>query len=127
VRISRPAGGFVTHPAPYHVFAGDAPAAAAFGPMIRGLPDDVPVYAVIETGSGADRLPFTRDVAWVPRAELGTAVKHLPLPDEPGAAYLAGEARLIQQIRSVLIRDRGWPRRAITTKPFWTPGKRALR
>ena len=43
-----------------------------------------------------------------------------------GAAYLAGEARTIQLLRRQLVEERGWPRQAIVTKPFWTPGKRGL-
>jgi hypothetical protein len=25
-----------------------------------------------------------------------------------------------------LVRERGWPRRSVLTKPFWTPGKRGM-
>jgi NADPH-dependent ferric siderophore reductase len=50
----------------------------------------------------------------------------LDLPARPGLAYLAGEARTIQMLRRHLVSDRGWPRQAVVTKPFWTPGKRGL-
>jgi NADPH-dependent ferric siderophore reductase len=39
---------------------------------------------------------------------------------------VAGEARTVQAVAQHLVRDRGWPRRAIRTKPFWTPGKTGL-
>ncbi len=54
------------------------------------------------------------------------AVGRLDLPEEPGAAYLAGEAGTIQMVRDHLVRERGWNRRDILTKPFWTPGKTGL-
>ena len=57
---------------------------------------------------------------------LADAVRDLRLPDHPGVAYLAGEARTIQTLRKILITERGWDRRQIRTKPFWTPGRTGL-
>lgn len=57
---------------------------------------------------------------------LVTAVAELELPDEPGSAYVAGEARTVQLVAQHLVRERGWPRRAIRTKPFWAPGRTGL-
>jgi NADPH-dependent ferric siderophore reductase len=54
------------------------------------------------------------------------SLTQLQLPSEPGTAYLAGEARTIQMLRRHLITERRWPRQAIRTKPFWTPGRRGL-
>jgi NADPH-dependent ferric siderophore reductase len=59
-------------------------------------------------------------------AVLGDAVRDLRLPDHPGVAYLAGEARTIQTLRKILITERGWDRRQIRTKPYWTPGRTGL-
>jgi NADPH-dependent ferric siderophore reductase len=133
--ITRPKGNFITSPAACHLFAGDETAAAAFGPMIRAVPADVPVRALIQTASPADRLPLTRDVTWIIRqpgtppadqSGLLAAITSLQLDGPPGCAYLAGEARTIQALRTALVTRHGWPRRAIRTKPFWTPGKRGL-
>ncbi|MEO3828389.1 SIP domain-containing protein [Actinomadura sp. B10D3] len=38
----------------------------------------------------------------------------------------AGEARTVQAVRAHLVRERGWPRRSVLVKPFWTPGKRGM-
>jgi len=82
----------------------------------------------------ASRLPLPDEVTWHYRggapaassASLVAAVRELNLPAEPGSAYLAGEARTVQAIGQHLVRERGWPRRAIRSKPFWTPGKTGL-
>jgi NADPH-dependent ferric siderophore reductase len=134
VSFSGPQGSFVLRDGAYHVFAGEETAAVAFGPMLRALPPAVPVYGVIEAGEPGDRLPLDRPLHWQyrngqPAASSQTlleAFTQLELPSDPGVAYLAGEARTIQLLRRHLVTERGWPRQAIRTKPFWTPGKRGL-
>lgn len=132
VTFKAPEGGFVTREAPYHLFAGEETAAVAFGPMLRAL--TAPACGVVEVGGQEDELPMPGDIRWTHRngrsaassQELADAVATLDLPAEPGIAYLAGEARTIQLIRAHLVNDRGWPRRNVLTKPFWTPGKTGL-
>jgi NADPH-dependent ferric siderophore reductase len=58
-------------------------------------------------------------------ATLLRAVQDTGLP-QPGTAYLAGEARTIQALRSHLVHERGWPRQSVITKPFWTPGRKGM-
>ncbi|NUR87342.1 MAG: siderophore-interacting protein [Nonomuraea sp.] len=132
VFFTRPDGRLVVrHGGPYHLFAGDETASVAFGAMLGALPAGEEAFGVVEA---EDHLPLPRDLARirrdgdssVPSGRLVEAVADLKLPDRPGIAYLAGEARTIQAIRTHLVRDRGWPRRAILTKPFWTPGRRGL-
>lgn len=133
VRLLKPEGGFVCRPSTYHVFAGDETASVAFGAMIRGLGDDAGVHAVIEVDTEHEQLPIP-DVTWLHRngrsavrsTELVDAVAALDLPSAPGTAYLAGEAGTIQLIRNHLVRERGWNRRDIRTKPFWAPGKTGM-
>jgi NADPH-dependent ferric siderophore reductase len=134
VSFSGPQGSFVLHDGAYHVFAGDETAAVAFGPMLRGMPPGAGVYGVVEAGEPAGRLPLDRPLRWQYRdgqsaassQGLLEALAGLQLPSEPGVAYLAGEAKTIQLLRRHLVTERGWPRRAVITKPFWTPGKRGL-
>ena len=134
VTFSRPEGSFVLREGGYHVFAGEETAAVAFGAMLRALPPAVSVYGIIEADEPEDRLPLDRELTWQyrkgrPAAASPTlleAFAQLKLPEEPGTAYLAGEARTIQMLRRHLVAERGWPRQAIRTKPFWTPGKRGL-
>ncbi|GAA3456622.1 siderophore-interacting protein [Dactylosporangium matsuzakiense] len=134
--LSRPKGDFVTRPAAYHLFVGEETASVAFGPMLRALPaaERAASRAVVEISGPADRLDLDGDVTWVERdgdsaAESGrlvAAVRLLDLPPQPGQAYVAGEARTVQAVRRHLVQDRGWPRRSVLTKPFWTPGKRGM-
>ncbi len=134
VLLSKPKGDFVTRPAPYHLFVGEETASVAFGPMLRALPASAEVYGVVEVAAPEDQLPLPGTVRWLHRGqrsaagstELVRAVAGLSLPESPGVAYLAGEARTIQAVRDHLVRERGWPRRSVLTKPFWTPGKRGL-
>jgi NADPH-dependent ferric siderophore reductase len=133
VLFSPPEGAMVARPAAHHLFVGEETAAVAFGPMLKAL-GDVPYRAVIEVDGPASRLPLPDGVTWHYRggapaaasAGLAAAVRELDLPAEPGSAYLAGEARTVQAIGQHLVRERGWPRRAIRSKPFWTPGKTGL-
>jgi NADPH-dependent ferric siderophore reductase len=135
VTFGRPEGSFVlAADAPYHVFAGEETAAVAFGAMLAALPAGTPAYPLIEVAGPGDRLPLAREVPWLYRdgrpaaasASLLEAARRLELPNAPGAAYLAGEARTVQLLRRHFVAERGWPRQAVRAKPFWAPGKRGL-
>ncbi|WP_219825921.1 siderophore-interacting protein [Nonomuraea typhae] len=132
VSFKGPEGTFVTRAAPYHVFAGDETASVTFGAMLRHLSE--PFHGVVEVDTSEDVLPLPDGITWTFRegrsaassSELAGAVAALDLPSEPGLAYLAGEARTIQLVRAHLVNERGWPRRNVITKPYWTPGKTGL-
>ncbi|HSA53301.1 MAG TPA: siderophore-interacting protein [Yinghuangia sp.] len=140
VRFGKPEGSLtLRHEASYHVFVGEETAQVAFGPMLAALagkPDRPRVFGVIETASEDDRLPSAGSdgLVWAERGDrsaagsetLVAAVRGLALPDAPGVAYVAGEARTVQAVRAHLVRDRGWPRRSVLVKPFWTPGKKGM-
>jgi NADPH-dependent ferric siderophore reductase len=134
VSFTRPEGSFVVKEAPYHVFAGEETASVAFGAMLRALPADAAVYGAVEAGGPGEHLDLPRKLVQVCRdgasaagsRVLVDAVRELDLPDGPGVAYLAGEARTIQAVRAHLVGERGWERGDVRTKPFWTPGRRGL-
>jgi NADPH-dependent ferric siderophore reductase len=133
VLFSPPAGPLVLRPAAHHLFVGEETAAVAFGPMLRAL-SRANWRAVIEVDAPASRLPLPGGVTWRYRdgapaassASLVAAVAELDLPSKPGVAYVAGEARTVQAVAAHLVRERGWPRRAVRTKPFWSPGKAGM-
>jgi NADPH-dependent ferric siderophore reductase len=137
VRFRAPEGSFTLRPdAAYHVFVGEETASVALGAMIAALPGNARVFGAIETAGPEDRLPLARagELSRPLRGQesaassevLVNAVRALDLPDDAGVAYVAGEARTVQLVRNHLTRERGWPRRAVVTKPFWTPGKTGL-
>lgn len=131
-----PKNDFQLREAAHHVFIGDETAAAAFGPMIRQLGETASVYGVLESEAPEHDLamPGGHDLRRAHRHGasasysriLADATAALDLPGQPGAAYIAGEARTCQMVRTVLETHHGWPRSAIKVKPFWTPGKRGL-
>ncbi|MFD8817575.1 siderophore-interacting protein [Streptomyces sp. NPDC059627] len=130
VRLRRPEGTFTLRPdAAHHVFVGDETAAVAFGAMLAALPEEALISGCVETDTAADRLPLhhAERLDWLLRAEtsLPEAVRRL-VPEPGGVAYVAGEARAVQAVRKVLVQEAGWDRRAVLTKPFWTPGKRGM-
>jgi NADPH-dependent ferric siderophore reductase len=135
IQFTRPQGNLVVrHNAPYHVFVGDETASVAFAAMLRSLPPGADVHGVVEAAEQADHLELARPLHQVQRGDasaqdsvvLAAALRALRLPDQSGVAYLAGEARTIQTLRKILITERGWDRRDIRTKPFWTPGRSGM-
>ncbi|MHC3468277.1 siderophore-interacting protein [Streptomyces sp. 7R007] len=130
VRLRKPEGTFTLRPdAAHHVFVGDETASVAFGAMLAALPDGARISGCVETRTPADRLPLRHAdrLDWLTRgaSSLPDAVRRLA-PAPGGIAYVAGEARTVQQVRQVLVREAGWDRRAVLTKPFWAPGKKGL-
>ncbi|WP_399892950.1 siderophore-interacting protein [Streptomyces sp. BBFR51] len=130
VRLRRPEGTFTLRPdAARHFFVGDETASVAFGAMLAALPGEAVVSGCIEMATAADRLPLAGGdrLDWVLRGEtsLPDAVRRLA-PEPGGIAYVAGEARDVQAVRRVLVQEAGWGRRAVLTKPFWTPGKKGM-
>jgi NADPH-dependent ferric siderophore reductase len=131
VAFLKPEGRLVAREgAAYHLFVGDETACPAFAAMLAALPPAAVVHGVIEAGAPSDRMSFgERELDWVcPKGTdaLVTALRALDLPAEPGVAYIAGEARTCQAVRKHLSAERGWPRSALVSKPFWTPGRRGM-
>jgi NADPH-dependent ferric siderophore reductase len=102
--------------------------------MLRSLQPSAEVHGVIEAAADTDHLAPARPLTRVERGDASAAnsvvladgLRALRLPDHPGVAYLAGEARTIQTLRKILMTERGWGRRQIRTKPFWTPGRTGM-
>jgi len=137
VNFSGPEGKLVLHSASYHLFVGEETASVAFGAMLRALAPQESVSGVVEVAGPEDRLDMPRgdELTWFYRGDqpaagsdsLIEAVRNMDLPEAPGFAYLAGEAKVCAAVRRHLTNDRGWPaRQSIIVKPFWTPGKRGL-
>jgi NADPH-dependent ferric siderophore reductase len=135
--VSVPEGRFHARTgSPYHLFAGEETAAVCFGAILRALPAGEAVHGAVESETAEEHLDLPRGEQLVrvarngagasPSLALVEALRTLALPDVPGTAYLAGEAKTIQALRRQLVDERGWSRGSILTKPFWTPGKRGM-
>ena len=137
VTFMGPMGRFVVQPdAPYHLVIGEETAQMAFAAILASVAADTHVAGVIEVMGLAERLDIARgdEIAWTYRGDapasssptLLEAVRALELPEDPGVAYIAGEAMAVAAVRSHLVSERGWPRRTVLTKPFWAPGRKGL-
>jgi NADPH-dependent ferric siderophore reductase len=134
VLFTKPSGRLVPQQGAYHVFVGEETASAAFGPIARALPAGSQVFGVIEVDGPNDRLRLPAGVQWCYRHGAPAAASHslvaevakLDLPSVPGIAYVAGELRTAQAVRRHFVRDRGWSRRSVVIKPFWTPGRSGM-
>jgi len=134
VLVSKPQGNFTLRPGPHHLFVGDETASVAFAAMTRVVPAATTARSIVEVDTPDQELPLAGEVTWLHRhgasaassQRLVAAVRAADLPDAPGRAYLAGEARTIQLVREHLVGERGWSRRDVLTKPFWTPGRAGL-
>ncbi|WP_436534010.1 siderophore-interacting protein [Actinoplanes sp. HUAS TT8] len=131
VAVTPPEGRLTVRPeAPYHLVVGEETGSVAMGAIIRALPAGSAVYGVIEVDTPDDRpdLPRGEELQWAYRNGAGAAsspallgaLKTLRLPDEPGVAYVAGEARTCQKVRAHLIHERGWPRAGVRLHAYWT-------
>ncbi|MEU5677061.1 MULTISPECIES: siderophore-interacting protein [Streptomyces] len=133
VMFKAPEGRFTVRPdAPDHLFIGEETASVAIGAMARSLHGRC--RALIAVDDVADQIPIEGDVQWIQNGtalapDTRTLVQAVAaLPDiRPGTvAYIAGEAQTCQAVKRHLLHERGWPRRDIVVKPFWTPGKRGM-
>lgn len=132
-----PMGDFVvTETAPYLLCVGEETASAAFGPMIRALPPETEAHVVSQSESPEHDVPIPGS-AHIHRShrhgspaesstDLVSALARIALPDSPGKAYVAGEARTCQIVRAHLMRERGWARTDVRIKPFWALGRQGL-
>jgi NADPH-dependent ferric siderophore reductase len=137
LRIGLPRNRITLDPgAPYHLVVGEETGAVPLLAMLAALPTSATTTGVLETTDAAHELsiPDHRNVAWVRRGGASAAnspvllraVRELDLPSTPGVAYVAGESATCAAVLRHLLRERGWPRRAVRVQTQWTPGREGL-
>jgi NADPH-dependent ferric siderophore reductase len=121
--------------ADWHLFAGDDSAMPASLAMAESLPTPEDALVVLEVDGVADQQEVSATdgrpigVHWVHRAgadpassaKLVAALNGLELPAGRGHAYLAGELRVVADMRRTLL-GRGLTTAQISAKPYWRAG-----
>ncbi len=121
--------------ADWHLFAGDDSAMPASLAMAESLPTPEDALVVLEVDGVADQQQVSAadgrpiGVHWVHRAgadpassaKLVAALDGLELPTGRGHAYLAGELRVVADMRRTLL-ERGLTTAQISAKPYWRAG-----
>jgi NADPH-dependent ferric siderophore reductase len=121
--------------ADWHLFAGDDSAMPASLAMAESLPTPEDALVVLEVDGVADQQQVSATdgrpigVHWVHRAgadpassaKLVAALNGLELPAGRGHAYLAGELRVVADMRRTLL-QRGLTAAQISAKPYWRAG-----
>ena len=120
-----------------HLFFGDETSIASSDAMIRALPAGAAVFACFEISSMERRWPDSEvfrpeAVRWVDRAgRAGSALvswlagQSLP-PAKSTTAYVTGEAWLCAIVHAHLVRERGFPLRAVRAMPYWKSRSKSL-
>ncbi|MEH2921504.1 siderophore-interacting protein [Samsonia erythrinae] len=131
VGLSQPGGPYpMLPPAATYYLAGDPSSLPAIAALLEHLPAETQGHAVIRVDSHADKL----DIVTPPRFQLhwivgGTDVtdallhRFQTLPAADGAFYwLAGEDRIVVQLRRHVRRERGCERNQVYAVPYWREG-----
>jgi NADPH-dependent ferric siderophore reductase len=119
-----------------HLFFGDEPSLASADAMMRALSADTVVFAGFEISSIERRWPDSeffrpKAVRWIDRVgRAGSAlVAWLARQSFPSAqsttAYVTGEAWLCAIVHAHLVRERGFPARAVRAMPYWKSRSRS--
>ncbi|MEQ3554090.1 siderophore-interacting protein [Pseudonocardia nematodicida] len=131
VGVSEPGGRWEPDPAAeHHLVIGDESALPAVATVLETLASAhpaVPVRAVLEVADAGEEqdLPGRATVEWVHRGSapagerLVTAVRAARLPDGRGQAWLSGESAAVRELRTHLLSERGFDRRAVYATGYW--------
>jgi NADPH-dependent ferric siderophore reductase len=130
IAIGGPRGSFII-PTDYdwHLLVGDETAMPAIARRLQELPAGTPVQVLLHVAP-ADRRELSSAAAvqlqWLDTdAALLAAVHGLPLLPGEGYAWCAGEARLMAQLRALLVNDKGHPAQALRAAAYWKLGAAA--
>ncbi|KHK49213.1 FAD-binding protein [Ralstonia sp. A12] len=138
VEFAGPKRGFQANPAaPWTLLVGDETALPAIFAILESLPERTPVHAFIAISDARARLPLEgafaghprgHDIHWIEAdtAHAGAmvvgALSAQTLPTGTPQVFLAGEASLLKQVRTLLEGTWAVPRDAIDAKGYWTAG-----
>ncbi len=126
--VAGPRGSFII-PLDYdwHLFAGDETALPAITRRLEELPAGAQAMVLAQVDDPADRRDFASaanvSVQWLDNSgELIAALRSLDLPPGEGYAWCAGEARVVAELRRILVAEKGHDRHAIRAAAYWKKG-----
>ncbi|RLM18920.1 NADPH-dependent ferric siderophore reductase [Brenneria alni] len=134
VGVSRPGGPYpMLPPADTYYLAGDPSSLPAIAALLENLPDYAQGHAVIRVDSGADILDLAKpsqiNLHWIVgdtamTEELIDRFRALPHERTAGQAFywLAGEDRIVVQLRRYARRECGCERNRLYAVPYWREG-----
>ena len=126
--IAGPRGSFIIPPDyDWHLFAGDETALPAISRRLEELPAGARAIVLAQVDDPADRRDFASAasvmVQWLGHSdELIEALRSLDLPPGEGYAWCAGEARVVAELRRILVSEKGHGRYAIRAAAYWKKG-----
>lgn len=119
----------------WYLLIGDETALPAIGRQVEELPSGKRVIALIEIADKAERQNFQTnanlDIHWLERRGISTgetdllveAVRKLDLPAGDGYVFVAGEASVSKNIRTLLVSERGHNPDWIKAAGYWHLGE----
>ncbi|MFS7160198.1 siderophore-interacting protein [Serratia proteamaculans] len=132
IGISNPGGPKPMLPeADFYCLAGDPSSLPALAALLETLPARSEGHAFIRVDSAADvidlKKPAGFELSWIiggteKTAELVTQFCALPQPQAETQYWLAGEDRLVVELRRYLRRDRQCERNRLYAVPYWREG-----
>ncbi len=126
--VAGPRGSFII-PLDYdwHLLVGDETALPAITRRLEELPSGAQAIVMVQTDDPADQREFASvaklTVQWVRTEDaLIEAVRTLNLAAGEGYAWCAGEARVVAELRRILVDEKGHSRHAIRAAAYWKKG-----
>ncbi|GLZ33735.1 siderophore-interacting protein [Lentzea sp. NBRC 105346] len=103
--------------ADWYLLAGDETAIPAIGSLLESL--SAPVQVFVSVVDEYEKQDLGREVQWVPRGMLLSAVSSAIFPDGSVFAWLAGEAGEVRELRRHLVGERGLAKQSIDFTGYW--------
>ncbi|MCK1788851.1 siderophore-interacting protein [Pseudomonas violetae] len=134
--LSGPRGGLAeNNPRSWLLLAGDESALAAIQAIMAQTIPEKELHVFIEVSTERDIIEIPElpnaEIRWVLRdsehpevySTLYEAIRCSPLPNQPGAAWVAGESGAVKKIRQHLLRERGFNAENLQAAGFWKKGE----
>lgn len=132
IGISNPGGPKPMLPAAdFYCLAGDPSSLPAIAALLENLPAHSEGHAFIRVDTPADVIDLQKpagvELSWIiggteKTADLITQFCALPLPQSGTQYWLAGEDRLVVELRRYLLRERQCERNQLYAVPYWREG-----